>query len=61
MKNLWQDLQGKDQLIKYLIEMEGGLLGGESMSCESSNVIKMKVKPLRCRWRKNSIKKIYGI
>lgn len=38
-----------------------GLLGGESISYESSNIIKMKVTPLRCRWRKNSIKKIYGI
>lgn len=41
--------------------MDGRLLGGESISYASSTIIKFKMTPLRCRWRKASIKKIYGI
>lgn len=37
------------------------LKGGESMVYGASFVIKMKNRPLRCRYRKNSINKVYGI
>lgn len=41
--------------------MDGRLLGGESMLYDSSIVVKMKSRPLRCRYRKHIINKVYGI
>lgn len=41
--------------------MDGRLLGGESMLYNSTIVVKMNRKPLRCRYRKHSINKVYGI
>ena len=41
--------------------MDGILFGGESMLYDSSIVVKMKKNPLRCRYRKHSINKIFKL
>ena len=51
----------KTSIDKIFKRVDGRLLGGESILYDSSIVVKMKSVPLRCRWRKISINKIYAI